>query len=57
MVVHLLVKLSQDKLSEVSETISSNVTAYKLIRTENTEILSMHISIFLLMKSLIYRTN
>ena len=31
----LLIKLSQDKLSEVSETISSNVTAYKLIRTEN----------------------
>ena len=31
----LLIKLSQDKLSEVSETISSNVTAYKIIRTEN----------------------
>ena len=30
----LLIKLSQDKLSEVSETISSNVTAYKIIRTE-----------------------
>jgi uncharacterized membrane protein YhiD involved in acid resistance len=33
----LLIKLSQDKFSEVSETISSNVTAYKLIRTENNE--------------------
>ncbi len=31
----LLIKLSQDKFSEVSETISSNVNAYKLIRTEN----------------------
>jgi uncharacterized membrane protein YhiD involved in acid resistance len=33
----LLVKLSQDKFSEVSETIGNNVTAYKLIRTENNE--------------------
>lgn len=31
----LLIKLSQDNFSEVSETISSNVNAYKLIRTEN----------------------
>jgi len=33
----LLVKLSQDKFREVSETIGNNVTAYKLIRTENNE--------------------
>jgi uncharacterized membrane protein YhiD involved in acid resistance len=33
----LLVKLSQDKFSKVSETISNHVTAYKLIRTENND--------------------
>lgn len=33
----LLVKFSQDKFSKVSETISSHVTAYKLIRTENND--------------------
>ncbi len=31
----LLIKLSQNKFSEVSDIIGSNVTAYKLIRTEN----------------------
>ena len=31
----LLIKLPQNKFSEVSETISNNVTAYKLIRSEN----------------------
>ena len=33
----LLIKLSQNKFSEVSQIISSNVTAYKLIRSENIE--------------------
>lgn len=33
----LIIKLSQDKYSEVSETISSHVTAYKLIRTESND--------------------
>lgn len=33
----LLIKLSQNKLNEVSQIIGNNVTAYKLIRSENIE--------------------